>query len=358
MTKCIRGMQLWHMKKKEIKSIGKKEEEKQRVSKKQTGTVHNYILPYFKKRGTLHSSGIQKKLHRMVSVVTLERGDSMKIGFIGAGKAGCSLGKYFAVYGNAAGLEVSGYYSLLEEEARWAEKFTQSKCFKNPEEVVCASDITILSTPDGAVSEVWDTLDKKLLAGKIICHLSGSLSSDVFSNSRDYGVEPISIHPMFAFSNKESVYEQLKNVSFTLEGSERAVTVWRDIFSRLGNPTIRMEASLKGKYHAAASILSNHVIAVLATGYELLMECGFSKEEARSFSQTLVMDNVEHVIKDGVTNALTGPIERGDTGTVNTHFSVLNEEQAKLYRACGRKLLKLAKEKNPGRDYSSLEELF
>lgn len=281
----------------------------------------------------------------------------MKVGFVGAGKAGCSLGRYFAMKGGVAGIEVTGYYSLIEEETEWAAEFTHSQCFRSPDEVVSASDAIILSTPDGAVRNVWSTLDRELVTGKMICHLSGSLSSDVFSGIGDCGGTAVSIHPMFAFSNKESVYEQLQNVSFTLEGDEQAVLAWKDIFAKLGNPAVRIEAAVKEKYHAAASLLSNHVIAVLATGYDLLTECGFSEEEARLFSRTLVRDNVENVIAAGTVSALTGPIERADIETVKKHLSVLNHEQRKLYRVCGGKLLHLAKQKNPERDYHELEQL-
>ena len=101
----------------------------------------------------------------------------MKLGFIGAGKAGCSLGRYFL----DKGVEVTGYYSLIEEEARWAAAFTKTQMFSTVNEVIAANDSIIISTPDGAVKSVWDSLDKELINNRIICHLSGSLSSDVFS---------------------------------------------------------------------------------------------------------------------------------------------------------------------------------
>lgn len=281
----------------------------------------------------------------------------MRIGFIGAGKAGCSLGKYFAENGSRWGLAVSGYYSLEEADARWAASFTASQCFATLGEAVSSSDAIIVSTPDGAITKVWEALRQENVSGKMICHLSGSLSSDVFSGVEDLGAYPVSIHPMFAFSNRESVYQQLKEASFTLEGHPRAVSAWQEAFEAMGNGAVPIDKAVKAKYHGAASILSNHVLAVLATGYGLLEECGFSREEARSFSQFLVKNNVEHAIAEGCREALTGPIERGDTGTVEKHLSVLEEGQQELYRACGRKLVELAREKHPGQDYSAMEHL-
>lgn len=281
----------------------------------------------------------------------------MKIGFVGAGRVGCSLGKYFTRKAAQADVTVTGYNSIVEEEARWAAEFTGSSVFERIEDVIAASDAIILSTPDGAIKKVWDTIDKKNLTGKMICHLSGSLSSDVFSGIDTYGGYAISIHPMFAFSNKDSVYQQLDSVSFTLEGHPYAVNAWQQLLDALGNRSVVIDQAKKPKYHAAASILSNQVVAVLATGYELLEECGFSEKEARTFSAALVRDNVEHVIADGCVSALTGPIERGDVGTVQKHLQELNDTQKELYRVCGSKLLELAGCKNPQTDYAALESV-
>lgn len=280
----------------------------------------------------------------------------MKVGFIGAGKAGCSLGKYFSMQ-DIPDIQVTGYYSLFEEEAKWAAEFTDSAAFQSAEDVIAASDTIVLSTPDGAVKDVWESLKKDNIGGRIFCHLSGSLSSDVFSGIETYGAYPVSVHPLFAFSDKESVYQQLHKVRFTLEGHSRAVSAWESVLEAMGNPAIEITREVKPKYHAAASLLSNHVVAVLAAGYELLEECGFSEEEARDFSEALVLDNVGHIIRQGAVAALTGPIERGDEQTVQKHLSVLSGANRIMYLACSAKLLELAKKKNPDRDYTKLEDV-
>lgn len=281
----------------------------------------------------------------------------MKIGFIGAGKAGCSLGKYFSSKAAQTNILVTGYYSLVEEEARWAAAFTKSSCYETVEELVAANDTIILSTPDGAIKKVWESIEKDCIQGKVFCHLSGSLSSDVFSGIEGYGAYPISIHPMFAFSDKESVYQQLNEVSFTLEGHPQAVALWKQMFSGLENEAIEISKEVKPIYHAAASMLSNHVIAVLNAGYNLLTGCGFTEEEARRFSRVLVKNNVEYVIESGSIQALTGPIERGDLETVEKHLQELNSQTESVYRACGIELIQIARKKNPDRDYTEMMQL-
>lgn len=282
----------------------------------------------------------------------------MKIGFIGAGRAGCGIGKYIQTMQEKTDAQITGYYSLLADDARWAANFTDSDFFETVEDVIAASDSIILSTPDGAIKDVWDNIPKDQIGGKIICHLSGSLSSDVFSGIEDYDAYGISIHPLVAFSDKESVYQQLNEVSFTLEGHAFAVNKWQALFEQTGNAVTVITKNVKPLYHAAASMLSNHVVAVLETGYQLLIRCGFSEEEARSFSDVLVKNNVKNVIETGAVNALTGPVERGDVETVKKHLSVLTEKEQGIYKACGKELIFISKKKNPDKDYSQMEKIF
>lgn len=280
----------------------------------------------------------------------------MKMGFIGAGKAGCSLGRYFSEK-TLPDFGIAGFYSKKSDDALWAAQFTRSNYFASLKDVVSETDIIVISTQDSVVNFVWKALPKETLRDKIVCHLSGSLSSDVFSDRKSYGIHGISVHPLFAFSNKESVYQQLQKVCFTLEGDSFAVNVWQKLLTDMGNPTLQITKEHKTKYHAAASLLSNHVLAVLECGYQLLQECGFEEAQTRSFTADLVMHNVEQAVRQGTMDALTGPIERCDAATVEKHLSQLTGHARELYLCCGRELVTLAQHKNLTRDYSAMQAL-
>ena len=106
----------------------------------------------------------------------------MKIGFIGAGKVGFSLGKYFA----ENGLEISGYYSRSESSALEVAVFTGSELFVSAEELVSASDAVFLTVPDSAIKETYSALPKDLLCGRQICHCSGAMSAEeAFPNMKE-----------------------------------------------------------------------------------------------------------------------------------------------------------------------------
>ena len=111
------------------------------------------------------------------------------------------------------------------------------------------------------------------------------------------------------------------------------------------------------KYHSAAAIASNLVVGLIGLSESLLKECGFDAESAHKALAPIIQGNIDHVIHNGVVNALTGPIERNDTETVKKHLSVFKETERQVYCAVSKQVLKVAKAKNKDRDYSEMEEI-
>ena len=277
----------------------------------------------------------------------------MKIGIIGAGKVGFTLGKYLSI----KDVHITGYYSRNAEHALEAAQFTGTTYFENMRELVDASDTLFITTSDVAIGEVWDRIVEYPLENKTICHFSGSLSCDVFSKYEQKGVQVCSVHPFFAFSNKYSAYQQFHKVRFTMEGDALAVEKMKSYWEELGHKVRIIRKEDKAKYHAGMSMASNHVLALLECSVQLLRDCGFEDKEAYQSLETLVCENAANGMKHGVTEALTGPIERNDISTVEKHLSVLPKEEDSIYRNLGKKLVEISKRKNPDRDYKTMEKL-
>lgn len=277
----------------------------------------------------------------------------MKIGIIGAGRVGCSIGKYL----RTKDIELAGYYDVDSAAAKEAAEFTRTESFDSLKQLADQSQIIFITTPDSFIIPVWEQLKELSLTNQIICHCSGALSSDSFSGRESMSVSCCSIHPMLPFSNKFSSYQQLEHAFFTVEGHPHAVQVITDLLTSYGNEVCRIDAAAKPEYHAAASILSNQVIAVLDTGYRLLEDCGFSREKAVAATAALIRQNIENVLSQGCVHALTGPIERGDVATVEKHLHCLNTEDAALYRMLGTRLLAIAEGKNPAQNYENMRHV-
>ena len=283
----------------------------------------------------------------------------VKTGLIGAGRVGCSLGKYLAEKGKT----VTGFYSKSFESAAGAAEFTSTDslsvmAFHDMEELVALSDTLIITTPDDEIGKVWDRMKEMSIDGRIICHVSGSLSSDVFTGIGKKQAYGASIHPLLAFRDKYSSYKQLHNGFFTLEGDETALRSMETLLQELGNPYRIIGRKAKAAYHCAASILSNDVLALLEVGYGLLQECGFTEKEARESTASLIRGNVENVLENGTLSSMTGPIVRGDVSTVEKHLQVLKGEEREIYLLLGKRLLRMAAINNPQKNYGKMEKLF
>ncbi|MGL4655327.1 MAG: Rossmann-like and DUF2520 domain-containing protein [Sarcina sp.] len=275
----------------------------------------------------------------------------MKFGFIGAGKLGVSLGKYFT----SNDIRVSGYCSKRLESAKDASEFTNTKCYESLEELVLESDAIIISTSDLVIEEVWDDLKTLNIKGKIICHCSGVISSEVFSDIDSLGAYGYSIHPMLAISSKFDSYKNFSKAFFTVEGSMKYKYYFHNLFNKLGNEHCIIPSKNKAKYHLACVRSSNLILGILNKSITELMECGFTKEKAVDAILPLAELNIKNVKQKGLEESLTGPIERGDLETLKSHVDVLeSEEDEVLYRLLSRETLKIALEKNKDRDYTEI----
>lgn len=280
----------------------------------------------------------------------------MKIGFIGAGKAGNSVARYL----KSPVTEISGFYSKTYEHAKDAADDIQSAAFLNLKDVISASDIIFITTPDSIIEEIWNLIKTEArketveLNNKIFCHCSGSLSSEVFKCCSDYGASACAAHPMQAISSKET---DLTGTFFTVDGTEPARTVIKQLLEEKGNRVGIIDSSCKKKYHMAASTASNLVIGLVEMSINALKECGFSRETAQEMLTPLIRGNINNVCENSTVSALTGPVERSDYETVTAHLEQLTGEEKEIYRLLSRQLIRVAQEKNPTRDYSKLKEI-
>lgn len=277
----------------------------------------------------------------------------MKIGFIGAGKVGCSLGKYFSIHG----VTVTGYFSRTAASAKDATQFTNSNYYSSQKELIADSDVLFLTVTDEAISSVWESIKGAALAGKIICHCSGSLSSGIFSDILNFGAYGYSIHPLCAIPNKTTSYQDLAHTLFTLEGDAAHLQDMKDFLETLGNEVQIIATEKKAKYHTAAVFASNHVVALAQVAIDLLMQCGFSGDHALAAIRPLMQGNVAHIVADGPVSSLTGPVERNDVTTIQRHLNSLPPQYKTLYQELTKVLVEIGKERHSDANYTSMKEL-
>ena len=191
----------------------------------------------------------------------------MTTGFIGAGKVGFSLGKFFA----RGGLPMTGYYSRHRESAREAALFTGTRPYDGLGALIQDSDALFLTVPDGEIASVFQQLRQFELTGKQICHCSGAMTArEAFPGIGQTGAYGYSIHPLFPISSKREAYRELAGAFFCLEGEGPHLEQWARRLRELGPQVQVLPPDCKVRYHAACAAASNLVCALAQMSLELL----------------------------------------------------------------------------------------
>lgn len=279
----------------------------------------------------------------------------MKIGFIGAGKVGTTLGKYLSMTEN----EVTGYLSRSVESAKESAEFTNSMVYMDMGKLVSDSDVLFLTVPDGSIASVYKEVAECPIEGKYICHCSGVMTAEeAFPDIAERGGYGYSVHPLFAVSDRYGAYKELSDVFFAVEGDDAKLD---EIVAILKNSELKVsviDPKAKIKYHLAAAMSSNLALGLISKCVSLMQDCGFTKDNALEALAPLVKGNIEHIFEDGLEASLTGPVERGDAGTLMKHINCLDDAEDKiLYGLLSRQVLPIAKVKHLDRDYSKTEKI-
>ncbi|EKQ57266.1 MAG: hypothetical protein A370_01083 [Clostridium sp. Maddingley MBC34-26] len=264
-------------------------------------------------------------------------GDTIKVGFIGPGKVGVSLGRYFT----HKGIKLSGFYGKNEENTKQAAEITKSKFYDNIQNIINESNILFITTPDDIISIIDNELSKFDLNNKSICHTSGSLKSNVLCNAKHSGALIYSIHPIFAFSSKDTNLKELESIYFSIEGDIFENCVLLELMKRLENKYFTRRAEDSSIYHLANVFVSNLTLSLLDMGVTYFKKLGLNEEEALNALKPLIIGNIDSIYTKGFVNSLTGPISRGDISTVEKHLCALEEKDKDLYKILSLNLIKL-----------------
>lgn len=276
-----------------------------------------------------------------------------RIGMVGAGRVGVTLGAYLI----SKGLRIAGYSSKSEHSAAHAAKITGSRHFHDLAELAANSDCLLLTVPDDQIGTAWNLLKPYCRPGQWVIHSSGSAGSSVLAGSDAIGVKTASMHPMFAFTRRDGSFSGLEDVCFSLEGDPEVTGAWRNFFHQYGHPVLLLDTGQKNQVHLASVIVANLGMALTSIGCQTLRQLGLAEEEACKAVLPLLQSNVANLRLLGLPDAITGPVDRNDLGTVSRHMAIMPADQLPIYRMLSRQLLQLARQKHPERDYKQLDQL-
>lgn len=270
----------------------------------------------------------------------------MRIGFIGAGKVATAFGRYL----HTKGLNISGYYDRHTDKVTHAVTHTQSQAFRNIAETAARSDMILITTRDDQIAGICRQLRELecITSGHLVGHMSGAHSSHILNEDRKSAATVFSLHPLQAFADEEKSLADLPNTYFSLEAEDGDLDPIKKILSQMGNPYFMLSPEHKSLYHLSACMLSNYLVTLMASGLSALEASGIEPREGFAAMRPLIEGTLANIDQLGPAQALTGPIARGDEGTVKQHMAALKtmglDNIKSVYTTMGLKTLDLATE--------------
>lgn len=272
------------------------------------------------------------------------------VGFIGAGRVGTALASLL----HARGVQIAGVSGRALTDARRMALAAglEREAARERAETVALSSIVFLTVPDDMVGSLCQEVAEEggWREGQGVVHCSGALPSDVLAPARERGALVASFHPLQAFATAEAAIAHMPGSAFAIEGDAPLVAELDRLANLLGGTALHLTPGEKTLYHAAAVIASNYTVTLAALASELLAREGIAPDAniALRYLLPLLRGTVDNLDALGLPGALTGPIARGDAGTVSRHLHDLDgcaPDLAHLYRHLARLTLPLALEK-------------
>ncbi|MGD0152923.1 MAG: Rossmann-like and DUF2520 domain-containing protein [Thermacetogeniaceae bacterium] len=267
-----------------------------------------------------------------------------RLGFIGAGRVGSAL----AILLKQAGYEVVGVASRRQTSAEILADRLGCPALSMPE-VARRAEALFLTTTDDAVAAVAVELAEAeaFHEGQVVLHLSGALTSEALAPAAAQGAITLSLHPIQSFASVEQAIAVLPGSFFSLEGDPRGYSFVREIVAQLQGRSFLLDSEAKVLYHAACVAASNYFVSLVACSLDLLAEAGIPAEMRLPALLPLVEGTLNNIRSLGIPQALTGPIARGDGGTLIKHLAALQNlpEQLPVYLSMGLKTVQVAQAK-------------
>ena len=154
-------------------------------------------------------------------------------------------------------------------------------------------------------------------------HSSGALLSRELEPLRKAGIAVASVHPLMTFV--AGTHPSLTGVPFAMEGDHAATQVARQIIRKLEGESFSLPAARKAAYHAWATLTSPLLLAFLVTLEEAARAAGFTRKDARRKSLPIMQQTLANYSRLGPAKSFSGPLIRGDAGTVAKHLAALKK---------------------------------
>ncbi|SPT53009.1 Panthothenate synthetase [Actinomyces bovis] len=242
------------------------------------------------------------------------------VGIISAGRVGAVLGSAL----RAAGHQVVGVHAVSAASQERAEVLLPGVPLLEVPEILRRAELVLLAVPDDALGPLiqgaadlghWQ-------AGQLVVHTSGRYGTAVLEPARQAGAIPLAIHPAMTFGGFSTDVARLVGCPMAVTAPAAVLPIAQALAVELGGEPFVLEESARPAYHAALAHGANHLVTLVGQAVRVLAAVGV--EDGAATLRPLLAAALERALSEGEAG-LTGPVSRGDAGTVAAHLEALQE---------------------------------
>ena len=233
--------------------------------------------------------------------------------------------------------------ATLARRNRFSQLVGGTRAFADATAILDEVELIILAVPDDALAPLAASL--RLYAGQALVHTSGALGAEVLEPAMAAGTQIGSFHPLVAFADTERAVAALHGATIAVEGDDQLVALLAEMAEAIGATAVRLAPGSKSAYHAAAVLAAGGFVALLDAIAELGRVAGLDEAGSLAIYGPLIEQTLGNARALGIRAALTGPITRGDIGTLRAHLATLRDHAPgvlDLYRAAAEREIALA----------------
>lgn len=271
-----------------------------------------------------------------------KRPGRLRVAVVGAGRVGAVL----AAALRQAGHDVVAATGVSDASVERIEAMLPGVAIVPPDEAVKAAELVLLTVPDDAIAPVASGLAKvgAWRAGQLVVHTAGRHGIAVLSEAAGHSIVPLAIHPAMTFSGTSLDLARLTDAVFAVTAPPGMLPIAQALVVEMGGEPVVIEEWDRPAYHAALVHGANHVVTAVTQASAMLARLGI--EDPSRVLGPLTHASVDGALRDapGAVTSLTGPVVRGDAGTVASHLQALADQPEALYayRAMARATADLA----------------
>jgi predicted short-subunit dehydrogenase-like oxidoreductase (DUF2520 family) len=193
-----------------------------------------------------------------------------------------------------------------------------------PQDACEDADLVLLTVPDDALPELVRGLADigAWRSGQLVVHTSGRYGVSVLESATRLGAVPLALHPVMTFTGTSLDLDRLVGCVFGVTAPPAFVPIADALVLEVGGEPVHVLEDQRGLYHAALAHAANHLVTLVTSSQDLLRASGI--EEPSRVLRPLLTAALDNALDIGDT-ALTGPVARGDAGTVARHIAAIND---------------------------------